>query len=129
MTLPPWHPKTDEERQAFIDRVHDELLAERLKGDDRSIELLTDMMTRERIARMGYKLEPDKKPGPPITKDRSTPLEQALADALLMPAIFYRLWKRRNRTSDPSRPNIAASIWGLSPDERNKLDKILKHEN
>lgn len=125
MTLPPWHPKTAEERRAFIDRLHDELLSIKMQDQDASAELLQDMATRSHIERLGYKLQSAKRPGAPLTKDRSTPFEQALADALIMPSIFHRLWKRRNRTSSPMRHEIAADIWGLSADDAARLHDAL----
>lgn len=126
MTLPPWNPKTDEDRHAFIERVHDELIAERMKDGTENLPLLDDMMFRLESARRGYPIK-SSRTGPKPQLDPMAPLEQAKHDAKRLRTIFRRLWKRSHRHSDPSVAAILTEIWNLTADDRAKLEIHLSH--
>jgi hypothetical protein len=127
MTLPPWNPKTDKERRAFIERVHDELMSERMKDGAANAHLLDDMMFRREAARRGYPIKISKR-GPRSARDPMSPLEQAKHDAKRLGLIFQRLWNHRNRHSDPSVAAILTDIWDLSEADREKLELHLSHK-
>ena len=128
MSLPKWDPKGDEERRAFIDRVHDELMAERMKDGAESVPLLDDMRFRIEAAKRGYALKSGKR-GPRFQIDPNAPLEQAKHDAKRLGAIFKRLWNRRNRQCDPSVVAILSDIWSLSDEDRAALEIHLSHKS
>ena len=121
MTLPPWNPETEAERRAFIDRVHDELMAERLRAGAAAVPLLQDVIFAGEATKRGFHRAP--KRGRRFTKDRNTPLEQAKADARLLGPIFRRVWSESNRHTDPSRTRILADIWKLSSEDEAELER------
>lgn len=121
MTLAPWNPRTAEERAAFIERVHEELMIERMKDGQANAHRLDDIMFRIEAARRGYPIKSSKR-GPKFQRDGSAPLEQAKQDAKRLPTVFRRLWQKSNRHSDPSVSAILTAIWDLSDEDRAKLE-------
>lgn len=129
MTLPPWNPQTPEEREAFAAFVMDELsrLNERAAEEAQTgpgVEYFEHVQGARRLASFGYRVSVPKRPGrkaKPLSE--WTNLDYAKRDVERMPAIFRLHWGHRNRHTRPTREEIAAAFWELTPDEKEELQK------
>ena len=130
MTLPPWKPRTAEERRAFADFIISELArqneeAAREAQSGAGVEYLDHVQGARRLALFGFQLRLPKRRGPkrkPLAE--WTNLDFARRDVERMPAIFLKYWGHRNRHDRPTREDIAADFWELSPADKSKLERL-----
>jgi hypothetical protein len=127
MTLPPWNPATQAERDAFAAFVIEELarLNERASDDGQAgEEYLEHVQAAHRLARVGFRLQVRTRAGrKPKPFEQWTNLDFAKRDVERMPAIFCKHWGHRNRHSRPTREDIAAEFWELTSAEKEELQK------
>ncbi|WP_226663725.1 hypothetical protein [Alteriqipengyuania lutimaris] len=133
MTLPPWKPTNDTDREAFTRFIiqaldqQDEWRFNATASDDSTNWAARVAALVAEAEALGVEVrlpERPKKRGPAPrdpSADDFTDLERAALDVPRIRALFVQHWGKRNRQSSPLAEEIAARRWELSRSDTGKL--------